>query len=218
MGPHLVIEAFVSFDAELSVMVARSSTGEVVCYDPVSTIQRDGICIEVVAPAVVPSVVRSQAMDLARELAITFELVGVMAVELFLVGDDLLVNELATRPHNSAHHTIEAAETSQFEQHLRAVLGWPLGLTDLRARAAVTCNVLGSEDGSDPLGRLRHALSIRGAHVHLYAKTARPGRKLGHVTACGDTLAEARAIARSAAAMLAAPAPVTEAVPASVLA
>lgn len=207
LGPNLVIESFVNFDAELAVMVARSSTGEIACYDPVSTIQRDGICIEVLAPAAVPARIRSQAMDLARSLATTFELIGVMAVELFLVGDDLIINELATRPHNSAHHTIEAAETSQFEQHLRAVLGWPLGSTELRVRAAVTCNIIGAQDGSDPLGRLRQALAIRGAHVHLYAKTARPGRKLGHVTACGSTLGEARTIARQAAAILSASEP-----------
>ena len=205
LGAHLVIEAFVAFDSELAVMVARSSTGEVACYDPVTTVQREGICIEVLAPAVVSSAVREQAMELARSMATTFGLVGVMAVELFVVGEDLVVNELATRPHNSAHHTIEAAETSQFEQHLRAVLGWPLGSTALRAPAAVTCNVLGAEDGTDPLGRLREALAVRGAHVHLYAKTARPGRKLGHVTACGSTVAEARDIARLASTVLSAP-------------
>lgn len=202
LGSHLVIESFVEFDSELAVMVARSTTGEVACYDPVTTVQRDGICIEVLAPAVVSSVVRERAMELAQSLATTFGLVGVMAVEMFVVGDDLVINELATRPHNSAHHTIEAAETSQFEQHLRAVLGWPLGSTALRTPAAVTCNVLGAEDGTDPLRRLRGALAVRGAHVHLYAKTARPGRKLGHVTACGSTVAEARAIAQQASTVL----------------
>ena len=207
LGPRLVIESFVEFDAEIAVMVARSASGEVACYDPVSTVQRDGVCIEVLAPAVVPAPVRSAAMDLARSLASTFGLVGVMAVELFLVGDDLTINELATRPHNSAHHTIEAAETSQFEQHLRAVLGWPLGPTELRTPAAVTCNILGAEDGSNPVGRLRQALGIRGAHVHLYAKTTRPGRKLGHVTACGKTIEEARSIAQRAALILSSPTP-----------
>lgn len=210
LGPCLVIESFVAFDAELAVLVARSASGEVACYDPVSTVQRDGICVEVQAPAAISAHVSEQAKDLARSLACTFGLVGVMAVELFLVGDDLIVNELATRPHNSAHHTIEAAETSQFEQHLRAVLGWPLGSTELRTPAAVTCNVLGAEDGSNPLGRLRQALGVRGAHIHLYAKTARPGRKLGHVTACAPTPDEAGAIARRAAAILTSPIPETE--------
>ena len=207
LGPRMVIESFVAFDSEIAVLVARSASGEVACYDPVSTVQSNGICVEVHAPAAIPGHVRSAAMDLARSLASTFGLVGVMAVELFLVGDDLIINELATRPHNSAHHTIEAAETSQFEQHLRAVLGWPLGPTDLRAPAAVTCNVLGAEDGSNPLGRLRQALGVPGAHVHLYAKTATPGRKLGHVTACGKTIEEAGSIARRAAMILSSPTP-----------
>ena len=204
LGRTLVIEALVEFDVEFSVMVARNRSGEVACYEPVATLQRKGVCVEVLAPAPVPLGVSRAARDLARELATGFGLVGVMAVELFLVGDQLVVNELAARPHNSAHHTIEAAVTSQFEQHLRAVLDWPLGMTRLRSPAAVMCNVVGAADGSDPHRLLPSALAVAGAHVHLYAKAPRPGRKLGHVTALGATLGEARAIANRAASLLAA--------------
>ena len=125
-----------------------------------------------------------------------------MAVELFLTPDGLLVNELALRPHNSGHWTIEGAETSQFEQHLRAVLGWPLGATGLRGPAVVCANVVGPEDGSDPRDRLPEALVVKGAHVHLYGKAPRPGRKLGHVTACGSDPDAVRATAQRAAALL----------------
>lgn len=205
LGPDLVVEELVPFDSELSVLVVRNARGEVACYDPASTVQHHGICTEVLAPASVPARVRHEAMDLARSLATTYGLVGVMAVELFLVGDALVVNELATRPHNSGHHTIEANETSQFEQHLRAVLDWPLGPTRLRSLAAAMCNILGAADGSDPRRRLRQALAVSGAHVHLYAKQPRPGRKLGHVTALGASPGEALAIARQAAAILSTP-------------
>ena len=206
LGPHLVVEALVPFDAELSVLVARNAVGKVVGYPPVATVQRDAMCAEVLSPAPVPASVRRAASSLAERLACTFDLVGVMAVELFLVGSDLLVNELATRPHNTGHHTIEAAETSQFEQHLRAVLGWPLGSTRSRARAAVTVNVVGRA-GDDPRRHLPDALALAGAHVHLYGKEPRPGRKLGHVTALGATAAEARAVAHRAAAALGSPVP-----------
>ena len=106
------------------------------------------------------------------------------------------------RPHNSGHHTIEAAVTSQFQQHLRAALDWPLGATDLIAPAAVTVNVVGPPDGSDPRDRLAAAVAVPGAHVHLYGKGARPGRKLGHVTALGRDAATAREIAWRAADIL----------------
>ncbi len=205
LGGGLVLEELVPFDAELAVMVARNAAGEVACYPPVATIQRDAMCAEVVSPAPVPAWVRRAASELAESLATEFGLVGVMAVELFLVGSDLVINELATRPHNTAHHTIEAAETSQFEQHLRAVLGWPLGATRARARAAAMVNVVGAADGSDPRRHLARALGFPGAHVHLYGKDPQPGRKLGHVTALGATGGQAREVANRAAALLGSP-------------
>jgi 5-(carboxyamino)imidazole ribonucleotide synthase len=207
LGHPLVVEELVAFDVELAVMVARSAGGEVACYPPVATIQRDAMCAEVVAPAPVPASVRRAACELAESLAAEFELVGVMAVELFLVGAELVINELATRPHNTAHHTIQAAETSQIEQHLRAVLGWPLGATRARARAAAMVNVVGAADGSDPQRHLPQALALSGAPVHLYGKDPRPGRKLGHVTALGATIGQAREVANRAAALLGSPDP-----------
>jgi len=202
LGPEVVVEEHVDFDGELAVMVARSRSGQIVCYPPVTTVQADGMCAEVVAPAAVSPRTEADARELAAGLADAFGLVGVMAVELFAVGERLVVNEVATRPHNTAHLTIEAAETSQFAQHLRAVLDWPLGATALRAPAAAMCNVVGPADGSDPADRLARALEVPGAHVHLYGKAARPGRKLGHVTALGATPEAALATARAAAARL----------------
>ena len=128
--------------------------------------------------------------------------VGVVAVELFVTPDGLVINELALRPHNSGHFTIEGAETSQFEQHLRAILDWPLGATDLTAPAVAMVNVVGPPDGSDPRGRVAPALAVRGAHVHLYDKAPAPGRKLGHVTARASSLGQARETARRAAEIL----------------
>ena len=116
--------------------------------------------------------------------------------------DALLINEIATRPHNSGHWTIEGAATSQFEQHLRAVLDLPLGSVARTAPVVVTANVLGPRDGSDPATRLAAALTVPGVHVHLYGKVARPGRKLGHVTCLGDDRAEVRARALQAVALL----------------
>jgi 5-(carboxyamino)imidazole ribonucleotide synthase len=197
-----VASANATVDVELSVLVARSRTGEVACYDPVATVRRDGRCAELVAPAPVAAAVADEARRLASSIAERLGLVGIMAVELFLVSGDLVVNELAARPHDSGHHTIEAAETSQFEQHLRAVLGWPLGPTGLRRPAAVTCSVLGAADGGDPRRHLARALAEPGAHVHLYDERARPGRTLGHVTVLADTVAEAAPAARRAAATL----------------
>ena len=124
-----------------------------------------------------------------------------MAVELFVTVDGLLVNELALRPHNSGHYTIEGCMTSQFEQHLPAVLGWPLGSTALRDDAVVMVNVVGSE-AEDPEARLPAALAVPGAHVHLYGKASRPGRKLGHVTATGGAPDAGRDAARDAVAPL----------------
>ena len=199
LGAELVVEQMVPFDGEIAVLVARRATGEIVPYPPVSTVQRDGMCAEVTCPAAVAPHVARAAEELAIRLADAVGLVGVMAVEMFVVGEQLLVNELATRPHNTGHHTIEACVTSQFEQHLRAVLDLPLGSTALRAPAAAMYNVIGSPEADDPTDRLAEALEIDGAHVHLYGKQSRPGRKLGHVTALAATVDEARSIAALAA-------------------
>jgi len=201
----LLAERWISIDRELAALVARRPSGEMVVYPVVETVQRHGMCHEVVAPAPIPPGVSAEAERLARVIAEESELVGMMALELFLTGDELMINEIAARPHNSGHLTIEGAETSQFEQHLRAVLDWPLGSTALTAPAVAMVNLIGpvAGDAGDPTARRDEALAIPGVHLHLYGKAYRAGRKLGHVTALGATIDEARARARRAASALA---------------
>jgi 5-(carboxyamino)imidazole ribonucleotide synthase len=190
-----LLEPALAIQQELAVQVARTEDGRTAVYPVVETVQRDAMLRELVCPARLGGERALEALEIARGIVAHIDATGIIAVELFLTPDGLLVNELALRPHNSGHHTIEACATSQFEQHLRAVLNWPLGSTALRAPAAVTVNVIGPTDGSDPRTRLAAALAVEGAHVHLYGKSARPGRKLGHVTALGDDVAAARAVA-----------------------
>jgi 5-(carboxyamino)imidazole ribonucleotide synthase len=167
----------------------------------VETVQRDHVCHEVVAPAPSPADARARAAEVARTAAAAARGLGVTGVEMFLVPDGtVLVNELAPRPHNSGHYTIEACETSQFENHLRGVLDLPLGEVGMRAPAAAMVNLLGSAAGpSRP--RIAEPLAVPGAHLHLYDKAqVRPGRKMGHVTALGPSAADALERARRAAA------------------
>lgn len=200
-GVPLVVEPVLDLTAELAVQVARAADGRTVVYPVVRTHQVDGICHEVVAPSGLPAAVEIEARALALRVAEAVGAVGMIAVEFFLVGDRLLINELAPRTHNSGHYSIEACTTSQFENHLRAVLGLPLGDPSLRVPAAAMVNVLGGEVAPDPARAREAALAQPGAKVHLYGKGHRPGRKLGHVTVCAaDTataLAEARAAARA---------------------
>jgi 5-(carboxyamino)imidazole ribonucleotide synthase len=205
-GVQLIAEERVPLRRELAVQVARSPFGQVAVYPVVETVQRDGICVEVLAPA--PGLSEGlalQAQQLAIDLAASLGVVGLLAVELFEVdgADDgrLLVNELAMRPHNSGHWTIEGARTSQFEQHLRAVLDYPMGDTALTAPAVVMANVLGGpEEGMSIDERLHHLFAFDpGVRVHLYGKKVRPGRKIGHVTVLGDDHDELRKRAAAAA-------------------
>jgi len=170
----------------------------------VQTVQQDGICREVLAPApgLAPATVAA-AQRLGLALAAGVGVTGMLAVELFETpGGGLLVNELAMRPHNSGHWTIEGARTSQFEQHLRAVLDLPLGAPTATARQTVMVNVLGGDD-PDLYSRLVHVMAADpGVKVHLYGKAVRPGRKVGHVTAVGGDVAELRDRARRAASYL----------------
>jgi 5-(carboxyamino)imidazole ribonucleotide synthase len=200
-GPAL-LEPALQIVREIAVQVARTSRGESVAYPVVETVQREAMLRELVCPADVTAAQAQEATALALAIAERIGATGLLALELFVTADGLLVNELAMRPHNSGHHTIEATVTSQFEQHLRAALDWPLGATDLVAPAAVTVNVIGPPDGSDPRSRLAEAIAVAGAHVHLYGKVARPGRKLGHVTALGTDAATARRTAWRAADIL----------------
>ncbi|MEU9824321.1 5-(carboxyamino)imidazole ribonucleotide synthase [Micromonospora chersina] len=201
-GTPLIVEERVALRRELAVQVARSPFGQVAAYPVVETVQRDGICVEVLAPAPdLPEERAVAAQQLAIDLATALGVVGLLAVELFETPDGLVVNELAMRPHNSGHWTIEGARTSQFEQHLRAVLDYPMGDTSLTAPVVVMANVLGGEPGGMSIDeRLHHLFAAEpGAKVHLYGKQVRPGRKIGHVTVLGDDLDDVRARAARAA-------------------
>ena len=186
-----VVEPALAIEAELAVQVARRPGGEMVVYPVVRTVQVDGMCHSVVVPSGLPAGVEAEAVAIARSVAEAVDAVGLLAVELFLVDGRLLVNEIAARPHNTGHHSIDSCVTSQFENHVRGVLDLPLGDPSLRVPAAAMANVVGRtrdplHPGVDP---------GLGATVHLYGKPSRPGRKLGHVTAVADDpgTAEARA-------------------------
>ena len=203
---RIYVEQQVPFDRELSAMVGRSASGETRAWPVVETVQTNGVCTEVLAPAprLDPRLV-AEAQTIAVSIADDLEVVGVMAVELFEVDGGLLVNELAMRPHNSGHWSIDGSTTSQFEQHLRAVLGWPLGETSAIAPVTAMANVLGGAgpDAADLAGRLPRVLAMDpGAHVHLYGKGVRAGRKIGHITVVGDDDLETRRRARAAADLL----------------
>jgi len=165
-------------------------------------VQADGICVEVIAPApALSEELAGEAALLAVKLADDLGVVGVLAVELFETADGLLVNELAMRPHNSGHWTIEGSRTSQFEQHLRAVLDYPLGDTTRTAPWVVMVNLLGGPEGGMGIDERVHQAMAQWPDVklHLYGKSPQPGRKLGHVTALGEDLAEVRSRAAAAA-------------------
>ena len=192
---RLYVEERVRIVRELAAVVARRPGGELVAWPVVETVQRDGICVEVVAPAADLSESReAEAVALAARIAEALDVVGVLAVELFETADGLVVNELAMRPHNSGHWSIDGAVTSQFEQHARAVLDLPLGAGSAAAAHTVMVNLLGADTVvGTPAARLAAALADPRVRVHLYGKGERPGRKLGHVTVTGDDLADARA-------------------------
>jgi 5-(carboxyamino)imidazole ribonucleotide synthase len=203
-GTPLIAEAKVDIDFEVAALVARSPFGQGAAWPVVETIQQDGICTEVIAPAPRLSAEQSErAQQLALSIAGQLGVVGVLAVEFFVTrSGELLVNELAMRPHNSGHWTIEGSRTSQFEQHLRAVLDYPLGSTEQTAPVAVMANVLGGPDDTAPaLDERVHHLMARwpDVKIHLYGKGFRPGRKVAHVTALGADLESVRARARAAA-------------------
>ncbi len=199
-GLDLMVEEHVAFRRELAALVARSPYGQGAAYPIVETVQENGICTEVIAPA--PGLsddAAVEAQNLALGIADALGVVGLLAVELFETAAGPVVNELAMRPHNSGHWTIEGSRTSQFEQHLRAVLDLPLGSTAPTAPVTVMANVLGGDD-PDVYSRYIHVMAHDPAvKVHFYGKDVRPGRKIGHVTALGDDLAEVRERARHAA-------------------
>jgi 5-(carboxyamino)imidazole ribonucleotide synthase len=212
----LLLEEMVPLEAELAVMVARRPSGQTVAWPAVETAQVGGVCREVLVPGRLPSSVLDDASALGRRVAELAEAVGVLAVELFWAGGRLLVNEIAARPHNSGHWTIEGSVTSQFENHLRAVLDLPLGPTAPQHDQVASVNIFGGENGQDPSELLALGLQVEGAHIHLYGKGAKPGRKLGHVTVCGNDAELVRARAWASALALGTPKPDGLSLPAEV--
>jgi len=202
-GDSLLVEELVEFRRELAQLIARRPSGEIALWPVVETVQRDGVCAEVIAPA--PNSagrLADVAADIATTVAESLGVTGVLAVELFETTDDrLLINELAMRPHNTGHFSIDGSTTSQFEQHLRAVLDLPLGATGSREPWSVMVNILGGPP-ADELAR-QTALAFEAqptVKFHNYGKDPRPGRKVGHVTAGGEDLDEVVYRARAAAA------------------
>jgi 5-(carboxyamino)imidazole ribonucleotide synthase len=214
---QVVVEELLPLSAELAVVVARRPSGASAAWPAVETAQVGGVCREVLVPGRISADLLDAASALGQKVAEIAGGVGVMAVELFWSGGRLLVNEVATRPHNSGHWTMEGAVTSQFENHVRSVLDMPLGSTAPQHPQVASVNVFGGPDGADPAQLLARGLAVEGAHVHLYGKSARPGRKLGHVTVCGDEADVVRARAWSAAIALGTPLPDGIDLPAGVL-
>ena len=189
--PKLLVEELIEFDYEIAVMVARSPHGQATTWAPTQTVQKDGICVMTISPAPQLSAALSEkAQKIALDIAAEVGVVGVMAVEMFVKGDNLFINELAMRPHNSGHWTIEGSHTSQFEQHVRAVLDLPLGDPSMTAPIAVMGNVLGGSK-TDMYRPYLHLMARTPAlNFHHYKKDVRPGRKIGHVTLLGKDLVD----------------------------
>jgi 5-(carboxyamino)imidazole ribonucleotide synthase len=203
-GNPLYVEEFCAFTAELATIITRGLDGETAIYPVVETVQRNHVCHLVRAPASVAPHVAGRAAHVARRAVEAVGAVGSFGVEMFLTCDGgIAVNELAPRVHNSGHYTIEACVCSQFENHVRAVLGLPLGSTRMVAPAAAMLNLLGTIHAPGRVGGLHEALAVPGAHVHLYGKAmSGEGRKMGHVTALGNTPAEAEQTASDCAAKI----------------
>jgi 5-(carboxyamino)imidazole ribonucleotide synthase len=192
---RLMVESFIAFERELAVIVVRGQDGREVVYPVVET-QQDAtrhICRVVLAPAAIPDSVSATAAEIGRASVRAVGGVGTFGVEMFHLGDgSMIVNELAPRPHNSGHYSIEACLTSQFANHVRAVLGLPLGDPSLRAPFAVMVNLLGEGGALPDRGQIAGAMSVSGTFLHLYGKAeSRAGRKMGHITAVGESLEDA---------------------------
>jgi 5-(carboxyamino)imidazole ribonucleotide synthase len=195
---RFMVEAFVPFERELAVMAVRSATGEIALYPVVETYQKQQVCRWAIAPVSLSPTTQSQIQTIATQLLESLDAIGILGIELFLTPDgQVFVNEIAPRTHNSGHLTIDACKTSQFEQHLRAICGLPLGDPSLHTAGAVMVNLLGYETAvSDYLAQRQRLAAVPNATVHWYGKAeAKPGRKLGHVTVVLDTSERQKAVA-----------------------
>jgi len=186
-GREILAESYVEFTHELAVQVARTRNESVV-YPCVETVQKDHICVAVKAPANIDPILAKEAQKLAAQAAETIDGIGIFAFEFFLTTDgQILLNETAPRPHNSGHYTIEGCVTSQFENHIRAITGLPLGSTEQTTKAAVMINLLGTRNGTARVDFAEEAMKLKNGHLHVYGKTrSKPGRKMAHFTLLGD--------------------------------
>ena len=201
-GLRLLVEERVAIEQEIAVVSARRPGGETAVYPVVETIQRGGICHELIVPARVDPAIAAEAQRIAQAVGAAVGASGILAVEMFVAGGRVLINEIAARPHNSGHFSLGGSVTSQFENHLRAVLDLPLGVPDLVAPVVVTRNILAAPATSNLFAGLPEALAVPSAQINLYGKEPRPGRKVGHVTVLGENVDEARARAARAVAAL----------------
>ena len=195
---ELMAEKFIDFDIELAIMVVRSRK-EIKTYPVVQTIQKDHICHTVIAPAQIKPAIMKKAAEIAVESVRAIQGYGIFGIEMFLVnGKEILVNEMAPRPHNSGHYTIEACVTSQFENHIRSVLNLPLGSTKMVKPYAVMINLLGKREGQGIVEDYNEALNNDNIHLHIYGKEkSRLGRKMGHITVIGNDLNKILKLARN---------------------
>jgi 5-(carboxyamino)imidazole ribonucleotide synthase len=191
LGPELYAEKIIDFERELAVLAARDTQGNVAVYPTVETVHKDNICHAVSMPAEISSKVARATEEIARETLKHLGGAGLFAIEMFQTDEEVVVNEIAPRVHNSGHLTIEACETSQFEQHIRAVTGMPLGRTRMRAPAAVMINILGNRNERLARRGLNKVLAMPDTHPHFYGKDPRPARKVGHITVLGTSIKEA---------------------------
>lgn len=197
-GRELMVEEWINFFRELAVIVARGQDGDIRAYPVVETIQQDHICHIVRCPASIDEASAYRATQMAIEAVKAIDGVGVFGVEMFEIEDnEVLFNEIAPRPHNSGHYSIEGTITSQFENHVRAILGYPLGDVAQIAPATVMLNILGTHNGKPNPDALKSALEVGGTHIHLYGKSeVRVGRKMGHITVLGYSTDGAEKVAR----------------------
>ncbi len=201
-GTDIYVQQKLEFEKELVVIAARDMNGKIVVYPVVETEHVDNICHTVTSPAQVDKSIHEKAEEVARQVLKHLNGAGVFAIEMFLVNGEIIVNEIAPRVHNSGHLTIEANKTSQFEQQIRAITGLPLGSTEQIAPAAVMVNVLGAREGDLDRTGVDKVAGEKDTKLHLYGKTPRPARKIGHITTLAATAAEAREIATRSRAYL----------------